>query len=108
MARKPAPPAPEAPALGRDPFADDDLVVRAFFTGDNAVVPAGPTKPRRAAGDKPTHYKVVSISLYNEDIERIDALVASLRERGFTKANRSSVIRFAIDTVDISKMPRGY
>jgi hypothetical protein len=34
--------------------------------------------------------------------------VKALKERGHTKANRSSLIRFALDQVDIEKMPRGY
>lgn len=108
MARKRPLPEPEAPALGRDPLADEDLVVRAFFTGEQASATPTVSRSPREPAPRPTHYKVVSISLYNEDIERIDSIVAELRKRGHTKANRSSVIRFAIDTVDFSKMPRGY
>ena len=57
---------------------------------------------------KPTHYKVVSISLYQEDIERLERLVAELKKRGHTKANKSQLIRYALDTVDLDGMPRGY
>lgn len=57
---------------------------------------------------KPTHYKIVCISLYTEDIERLEALVADLKARGHTKANKSAVIRYALDSIDISKMPKGY
>lgn len=62
----------------------------------------------RRAPQEPQHYKVLSISLYNEDIERMDELVKELKKRGFTRMNRSALIRFALDNVDISKMPRGY
>lgn len=66
-------------------------------------------KPRKKRREKrPQHYKVLSISLYNEDIEQMDELVQELKEQGFTRMNRSALIRFALDQVDISKMPRGY
>ena len=57
---------------------------------------------------KPTHYKIVCISLYTEDIERLESLVAELKKRGHTKANKSAVIRYALDTIDLAKMPKGY
>lgn len=57
---------------------------------------------------KPNHYKVLSISLYNEDIEQMDELVQELKDKGFTRMSRSALIRFALDQVDINKMPRGY
>lgn len=55
---------------------------------------------------KPTHYKVVCISLYTRDIELIDDKVAELKRRGFTKANRSQLIRIALAQLDIDKIPR--
>jgi hypothetical protein len=57
---------------------------------------------------KPAHYKIVCISLYNEDIARLESLVAELKRRGFSKANKSQLIRFALDTVDLDKMPKAY
>jgi len=50
----------------------------------------------------------VCISLYTENIERLEALVADLKKRGHTKANKSALIRYALDSVDIAKMPKGY
>lgn len=41
-------------------------------------------------------YKIISISLYVADIERAARIVAVLKSRGHSKANRSSVIRWAI------------
>jgi hypothetical protein len=57
--------------------------------------------------DKPLHYKVICISLYTRDLERLDALVHELKARGVTKANRSALIRAALDQVDLDKVPRG-
>ena len=58
--------------------------------------------PERAA-----HYKVICISLYNQDLERLDEMVDVLKKRGFTKASRSALIRFALDNVDLEKVPKG-
>jgi hypothetical protein len=65
-------------------------------------------KPREPAqGEKPLHYKVICISMYTKDLERLDALVDALKKRGITKANRSALIRAALDQVDLDKVPRG-
>ncbi len=61
------------------------------------------TRPK----SRPAHYKVVCISLYNEDLARIDAAVRELRRRGHTKASRSSVLRAAMLQVDLAEVPRG-
>lgn len=93
--------APEAKrGLGEDPLAADELLETRFYR-----TPSSDKAPPKA---KPTHYKVVSISLYTEDIERLDDMVKELKRRGFTKANRSQLIRFALDTVDLDAVPRGF
>jgi hypothetical protein len=56
---------------------------------------------------KPTHYKVICISMYTKDLERLDDLVDELKTRGITKANRSALIRVALDQLDLDKVPRG-
>jgi hypothetical protein len=71
----------------------------------------GRTRPAlralESAEAKPSHYKVICISLYNEDLQRLDAMVDELKERGFTKANRSALIRFALEQVDLTKAKKG-
>jgi hypothetical protein len=57
--------------------------------------------------EKPTHYKVICISLYTKDLDRLDAMVEDLKARGITKASRSALIRAALDQVDLDKVPRG-
>jgi hypothetical protein len=57
--------------------------------------------------DKPTHYKVICISLYTRDLEKLDAMVEKLKANGMTKANRSALIRAALEQVDLDKVPRG-
>jgi hypothetical protein len=57
---------------------------------------------------KPSHYKIVCISLYTEDIARLDGLVAELKRRGHTKANKSQVIRAALEQIDLDKVPKAH
>lgn len=70
--------------------------------------PARTARARRGAPEsKPTHYKVICISLYTKDLERLDEWVDELKARGITKANRSALIRVALDQLDLDKVPRG-
>jgi hypothetical protein len=61
----------------------------------------------RKTEPRPAHYKVICISLYTKDLERLDAFVDELKARGLTKANRSALIRVALDQLDLDKVPRG-
>jgi hypothetical protein len=88
--------------IEHDPLDEADGILREQFYGRKLAPPA------REAKAKPTHYKIICISMYNEDIERLEGLVAELKKRGHTKASKSALIRYALDTADISKMPKGY
>ena len=91
----------DAKILNHDPLRETDAILRDDFYG---------RRPRKKAGAKvkkakPTHYKVVCISMYTRDIEALEAKVAELKRRGYTKANKSQLIRFALSQVDIDKLP---
>ncbi len=76
----------------------------------NTFYSAPPSAPRHAVprrADKPTHYKVICISMYTDDLKRLDQMVDALKARGLTKANRSALIRYALDQVDLDSVPRG-
>ena len=66
-------------------------------------------EPRRGRSrtEKPTHYKVICISMYTDDLKRLDQMVDSLKSRGLTKANRSALIRYALGEVDLASVPKG-
>jgi hypothetical protein len=65
-------------------------------------------RTRKAASvPKPAHYRVICISLYTKDLDALDARVDELKARGMTKANRSALIRIALEQLDIDKVPRG-
>lgn len=57
--------------------------------------------------DKPTHYKVICISMYTDDLMRLDSMVDHLKARGLTKANRSALIRYALGEVNLDSVPKG-
>jgi hypothetical protein len=69
--------------------------------------PASTAQVAPARNQKPTHYKVICISLYNADLKRLDDMVDTLKSRGMTKANRSALIRYALGEVDLESVPRG-
>jgi hypothetical protein len=75
----------------------------AFYAPDVSI----PAPRRRTAEPKPAHYKVICISLYNRDLERLDGLVDELKARGLTKANRSALIRVALEQIDLDRVPKG-
>lgn len=55
---------------------------------------------------KPTHYKIICISLYNSDLAALDAKVTELKRRGRTKMSRSELIRFALAALDVDQVSK--
>ena len=108
------PAAPTRMALARDPLSADDILTGFYRPNRVADRPAErdsedavEARPSAtSARQRPTHYKVVCISLYNEDIERLESLVAELKRRGHSKANKSQVIREALLQIDLDRVPR--
>ena len=69
---------------------------------------AAASEPARRERDaKPTHYKVICISMYVDDLKRLDGMVDALKARGLTKANRSALIRYALGELDLENVPKG-
>lgn len=62
---------------------------------------ARPKKP------KPQHYRIICISFYTDDLDRLDLAVKELKARGFTRANRSAVLRAAMMQFDAGKVVKG-
>jgi hypothetical protein len=95
--------------MGDDPLATETILER-FYKPEPVPANDAPAIVKAAAGvkEKPTHYKVVCISLYNEDIQNLESMVAELKRRGHTKANKSQLIRAALAQVDLGKIPKGF
>lgn len=105
-----------------NPLDGEQLLIENLFGGavkKRQVVPETPvapvarklpessmpvSRPPRAT-PKPSHYKIVSISLYNEDIERLENMVRELKRRGHYKANKSQLIRHALARLDLNQVP---
>jgi hypothetical protein len=102
------------PALHHDPLSGDEILEHFYRPRpqervSNDRMPDDRLEGRPIAGKpKPTHYKIVCISLYNDDIERLGRLVDQLKARGHTKANKSQLIRAALDQVDLDKIPKSH
>jgi hypothetical protein len=79
----------------------------AFYQPDQGGAPEAQSAKPREEKAKPTHYKVICISMYTKDLGRLDDLVEELKGRGITKANRSALIRVALEQLDLDKVPRG-
>ncbi len=89
----------EEKLLGHDPLSDTDTILSEEYYGRRADT------PRKDAKEKPTHYKVICISMYTRDLEELENKVAELKRRGWTKANKSQLIRLALSQIDLDKLP---
>lgn len=83
------------------PLDHGDSLPSGMYPGPKSVTP----DQRKA--DKPTHYKVICISMYTKDLKQLDDMVDTLKAKGMTKANRSALIRYALAQVDLDEVPRG-
>ena len=92
-------------SMAHDPLSDADAILSEEYYGRRAKPDeATPSVRRRSTTEKPTHYKVICISMYTRDIEELEAKVAELKRRGWTKANKSQLIRLALSQIDLDKL----
>lgn len=82
---------------------DEPAPRKSLTTAQRARKAAKKSSPK----ERPDHYKVICISLYNDDLAQLDRVVKELKKRGFTKANRSAVLRAAMQQFDPSKVAKG-
>jgi len=99
----------EEKLMGHDPLSDTDAILSKEYYGREATEDGAPRKRARAGTadpnkERPTHYKVICISMYTRDLEELDAKVAELKRRGWTKANKSQLIRMALSQIDLDKL----
>ena len=97
--------------MAHDPLSDADAILTEEYYGRRRDTATSSDEPRKRASagagkqPRPTHYKVICISMYTQDLEDLDAKVAELKRRGWTKANKSQLIRLALSQIDIDKLP---
>lgn len=90
--------------LADNPLEGEQLLLDALF-GPPPVAPKRPQAVRRVMAPKPQHYRIMSISMYTDDIERLEQMVAELKRRGHYKANKSQLIRHALSRVNLDEVP---
>jgi hypothetical protein len=94
--------------MAHDPLSDADAILSEEYYGRrNRPTDPASDEPRLRTGagqSKPTHYKVICISMYTRDIEELEAKVAELKRRGWTKASKSQLIRLALSQIDLDKL----
>ena len=87
--------------LGHDPLSDTDTILSEEYYGRRTAE----ARVQPAQKPKPVHYKVICISMYTRDLEELENKVAELKRRGWTKANKSQLIRLALSQIDLDKLP---
>ncbi len=92
-------------------FTDEEVLAETFYRESDAPKPrlaaldaAG--KRRRAAKPKPDHYEIICISIYNEDLARLDDKVDALKRSGHRRMTRSALIRYALDRLSVADVPK--
>lgn len=86
-----------------DEFFTDSIDSEPLLAKDEPLPQQEPKVKKKK--EKPTHYKVISISLYMQDLEHLDALVKAAKGRGLTRMSRSQLIREALRQIDLSEIP---
>ena len=111
--RKKKPREDEELGLGDNPLADSDPLAEHFYRRpEPGAVPGAasraPRKPR-AKGRQPLKegrsFRLVTFSFYEEDVARLDALLAEAKKKGHRRASRSQIVRLALRQVDVSDLP---
>ncbi len=85
-----------------------EVLRETFYDGPKKVEPKAKPKRAKAKKPKPDHYRVICISMYEDDLGRLDAAVAELKASGHRKMSRSALIRFALDQMNVEDLPKSY
>jgi hypothetical protein len=100
------------PALGDDVLGDipsPEAIMRQHFYRKSEAAAEPEVQPSPTEEDEEdTGFRRVNISLFPEDIELLDTMVRMLRKRGYRRVSKSQIIRYALQTVDLEKMPQSY
>jgi hypothetical protein len=96
--------------LGEDPLSGDDPLVSTFYgrATDAGITPAQ-KRLARGKGRQPLRdgqtYRLVTFSFYEDDVARLDALLAEAKRRGHKRVSRSQIVRLALRQVDLRGLP---
>jgi hypothetical protein len=102
------------PALGDDVLGEiqsPEAIMRKHFyrKSEEATESESQLPPAdEVEEDEDARFRRVNISLFPEDIELLKEMVRTLRKRGYRRVSKSQIIRYALQTVDLEKMPQSY
>lgn len=102
------------PALGDDVLGEipsPEAIMRKHFyrKGEEAAAPEPELPPAHdVEEEEDARFRRVNISLFPEDIELLNEMVRTLRKRGYRRVSKSQIIRYALKTADLEKMPQSY
>ena len=102
------------PALGDDvlgEIASPEAIMRQHFyrKSEEAAAPEPQLPPADDVDEEEdAGFRRVNISLFPEDIELLNEMVRTLRKRGYRRGCKSQIIRYALKTADLEKMPQSY
>ncbi len=102
--------------LGDNPLSADDVLTETFYAAPKkataAKKKAASTTTTKKAGrgrrmplKDGASFRLVTFSFYEEDVARLDKLLAEARKKGKRKASRSQIVRLALRQVDVSALP---
>ena len=99
------------PALGDDVLGEisspEAIMRKHFYRKSEETVEPEPRFPP-VDEEEDAGFRRVNISLFPEDIELLNEMVRTLRKRGYRRVSKSQIIRYALQTVDLEKMPQSY
>ena len=99
------------PALGDDVLGEisspEAIMRKHFYRKSEETVEPEPHFPP-VDEEEDAGFRRVNISLFPEDIELLNEMVRTLRKRGYRRVSKSQIIRYALQTVDLEKMPQSY
>jgi hypothetical protein len=100
------------PALGDDVLGEiqspEAIMRKHFYRKSEEVVEPAESERQREDEEEDARFRRVNISLFPEDIELLNEMVRALRKRGYRRVSKSQIIRYALKTVDLEKMPQTY
>ena len=98
------------PALGDDALGEipspEAIMRKHFYRKSEEAAAPEPQLPEEEEED--ARFRRVNISLFPEDIELLNEMVRTLRKRGYRRVSKSQIIRYALKTADLEKMPQSY
>jgi hypothetical protein len=102
------------PALGDDVLGEirsPEAIMRQHFyrKSEETAAPEPQLPPADdVEAEEDARFRRVNISLFPEDIELLNEMVRTLRKRGYRRVSKSQIIRYALQTADLEKMPQSY